>query len=166
MFNISLHTKFIHIFLLQDIKDLNKYILGILKERARISDIRQTEGLTESKEETISILTKKIQKMKLDQHFKDVDVHDFHMGIHSLVSWFSFLTFQEKKSFQTNIMGYVIYCQNDQNKKCNRVFINLCGLLLLVILSLGMVLSLLPSTKNENEEMAVVESISNSPGNF
>ena len=74
---------------------MNKYILGILKERARISDIRQTEALTESKEETISILTKKIQKIKVDQHFMDVDVNDFHMGIHSLVSWFSLLTFQK-----------------------------------------------------------------------
>ena len=67
---------------------MNKYILGILKERARISDIRQTEALTESKEETISILTKKIQKIKVDQHFMDVDVNDFHLGIHSLVSWY------------------------------------------------------------------------------
>ena len=64
------------------------YILSILKERARISDIRQTEALTESKEETISILTKKIQKIKVDQHFMDVDVNDFHLGIHSLVSWY------------------------------------------------------------------------------
>ena len=86
---------------------MNKYILGILKERARISDIRQTEALTESKEETISILTKKIQKIKVDQHFMDVDVNDFHMGIHSLVSWFSLLTFQ--KNIQTNLMGYVIH---------------------------------------------------------
>ena len=68
---------------------MNKYILGILKERARISDIRQTEALTESKKEMISILTKKIQKIKVDQHFKNVDVNDFHMGVHSSVSWFS-----------------------------------------------------------------------------
>jgi hypothetical protein len=59
-----------------------------LKERARISDIRQTKALTESKEETISILTKKIQKIKVDQHFIDVDVNDFHLGIHSMVSWY------------------------------------------------------------------------------
>ena len=65
---------------------MNKYILGILKEMAIISDIRQTEALTESKEETISILTKKIQKIKVDWHFMDVDVNDYHMGIHSLVS--------------------------------------------------------------------------------
>ena len=31
---------------------------------------------------------------------------------------------------------------------------------------MGLVLCFLPSTKNENEEMAVVESISNSPGNL
>ena len=65
---------------------MNKYILGILKKMARISDIRQTEALTESKEETISILTKKIQKIKVDCHFMDVDVNDYHVGIHSLVS--------------------------------------------------------------------------------
>ena len=82
---------------------MNKYILGILKERARISDIRQTEALTESKEETISILTKKIQKIKVDQHFMDVDVNDFHMGIHSLVSWFSLLTLQ---NFQIKLINY------------------------------------------------------------
>ena len=62
---------------------------------AKHSDIGQTEAWTEYKEETISILTKKIQKIKVDQHFMDVDVNDFHMGIHSLVSWFSLLTFQK-----------------------------------------------------------------------
>ena len=76
---------------------------------ARHSDIGQTEAWTESKQDTISILTKKIQKINVDQHFMDVDVNDFHIGIHSLVSWFSLLTFR-KKSLQTNLMGYVIYC--------------------------------------------------------
>ena len=76
---------------------------------AKSSDSRQTEAWTESKMQMISILTKKTQKIKVDQHFMDVDVNDFHMGIHSLVSWFSLLTFQ-KISFQTNLMGYVIYC--------------------------------------------------------
>ena len=87
---------------------MNKYILGILKERARISDIRQTEALTESKEETISILTKKIQKIKVDQHFMDVDVNDFHMGIHSLVSWFSLLTFKEIFPDKSNGLCYLL----------------------------------------------------------
>ena len=82
---------------------MNKYILGILKEMAKRSDIRQTEAWTESKMQMISILTKKIKKIKLDQHFMDVDVNDFHMGIHSVVSWFSLLTFQ-KTSFQTNLI--------------------------------------------------------------
>ena len=90
-------------------KDMNKYILGILKKMVKNPNIRKTETWTESKKEMISILTKKIQKIKVDQHFMDVDVNDFHMGIHSLVSWFSLLTFR-KKSFQTNLMGYVIYC--------------------------------------------------------
>ena len=55
---------------------------------AKRSDIRQTEAWTESKIQMISILTKKIQKIKVDQHFMDVDVNDFHLGIHSLVSWY------------------------------------------------------------------------------
>ena len=75
---------------------------------AKHSYIRQTEAWTESKILMISILTKKIQKIKVDQHFKDVEINDFHMGIHSLVSWFSLLRFQ-KKIFP-DIMGYVIYC--------------------------------------------------------
>ena len=75
---------------------MNKYILGILKKMAKRSDIRQTEAWTESKMQMISILTKKTQKIKVDQHFMDVDVNDFHMGIHSLVSWFSLLTFKKK----------------------------------------------------------------------
>ena len=86
---------------------MNKYILGILKKMAKSSDGRQTEAWTESKMQMISILTKKIQKINVAQHFKDVDVNDFHMGIHSLVSWFSLLTFQ--KNIQTNLMGYVIH---------------------------------------------------------
>ena len=84
-------------------------MLGILKRMAKSSDSRQTEAWTESKMQMISILTKKIQKIKVDQHFKDVEVNDFHMGIHSSVSWFRLLTFQ-KTSFQTNLIGYVIYC--------------------------------------------------------
>ena len=83
-------------------------MLGILKRMAKSSDSRQTEAWTESKMQTISILTKKIRKIKVDQHFVDVDVNDFHVGIHSLVSWFSLLTL--KKYFQTNLIGFVIYC--------------------------------------------------------
>ena len=63
---------------------MNKYILDILKKMAKRSDIKQTEAWTESKKEMISILTKRIQKITVDQHVKDVDVNDFHMG--SLVS--------------------------------------------------------------------------------
>ena len=62
---------------------------------AKSSDSRQTEAWTESKMQMISILTKKMQKVKADQHFKDVEVNDFHMGIHSSVSWFRLLTFQK-----------------------------------------------------------------------
>ena len=87
---------------------MTKDIIGVLKKMAKHSDIRQTEAWTESKMQMISILTKKIQRIKVDQHFKDVEVNDFHMGIHSLVSWFSLLTFK-KKTFETNLMGNVIY---------------------------------------------------------
>ena len=64
---------------------------------AKRSDIKQTEAWTESKQEMISILTKKIQKIKRDQHLKDEDINDFHMCIHRLVSWFSDLTFKKKQ---------------------------------------------------------------------
>ena len=47
-------------------------------------NIRKTETWTESKKEMISIMTKKMQK--IDQHFKAVDINDFHMEIYSLVS--------------------------------------------------------------------------------
>ena len=77
---------------------------------AKCSDIKQTEAWTQSKKEMISILTKKIQKIKVDQQFKDVEINDFHIGIHSMVSWFSFLTVQKKTSFQIILMGYVNYC--------------------------------------------------------
>ena len=67
-----------------------------MKKKAKSSDSRQqTEAWTESKMQMISILTKKMQKIKVDQHFKDVEVNDFHMGIHSSVSWFRLLTFQK-----------------------------------------------------------------------
>ena len=57
---------------------------------AKRSDLHQTEAWTQPKMQMISILTKKIQKIKVDQHFKDMEINDFHMGIHSMVSWFSF----------------------------------------------------------------------------
>ena len=59
------------------------------------SDVKQTEAWTESKLQMISILTKKIQKIKVDQYFMDVDINDFQIGIHRVVSWFSLLTFQK-----------------------------------------------------------------------
>ena len=61
-------------------------MLGILKRMAKSSDSRQTEAWTESKMQMISILTKKIQKIKVDQSFKNVDINDFDMGIYSSVS--------------------------------------------------------------------------------
>ena len=72
---------------------------------AKSSDSRQTEAWTESKMQMISILTKKIQKIKVDQHFKDVEFNDFQMEIHSSVSWFRLLTFQKKNIFPNNSNG-------------------------------------------------------------
>ena len=74
---------------------------------AKSSDIGQTEAWTESKEETISILTRKIQKIKVDQHFMDVDVNDFHMGIYSSVSRFSLLTLK-KNNFPYKSLCYLL----------------------------------------------------------
>jgi hypothetical protein len=42
----------------------------------------------------------------------------------------------------------------------------MCGLLLLVIFSLGLVFCFLPATNNKDEQITVVKAISNSPGNF
>ena len=53
---------------------------------AKNPNIRKTERWTESKKEMISILTKKVQKAKVDQHFMNVDINDFHLGIQSWVS--------------------------------------------------------------------------------
>ena len=80
---------------------MNEYILGILKKMAKNPNIRKTERWTESKKEMISILTKKIQKAKVDQHFMNVDINDFYFGIHSLVSWLAPYLFK-KTSLKTN----------------------------------------------------------------
>ena len=62
---------------------------------AKNPDIRQTEAWTESKMQMVSILTRKIRKVKVDQHFMNMDVNESQMEIHSLVSWFSTLPFQK-----------------------------------------------------------------------
>ena len=67
-------------------KYLNKYILSILKKMVKNPNIRKTQTWTESKKEMISIMTKKMQKIKVDQDFKTVDVNDFQMEIYSSVS--------------------------------------------------------------------------------
>ena len=90
-------------------KDLNKYILGILKKMAKNPNIRETEAWTESKMQMVSILTRKIRKIKVDYHFMNVDINDFHLGIHSWVSWLAPYLFN-KTSFQTNLIGYFIHC--------------------------------------------------------
>ena len=62
---------------------------------AKNPDIRQTEAWMESRMQMVSILTRKIRKVKVDQHFMNMDVNESQMEIHSLVSWFSTLTFQK-----------------------------------------------------------------------
>ena len=74
---------------MQDIKDLNRYIIGILKKMAKNPNIRKTEAWKKSKMQMTSILTRKIQKIKGDHQFKNVDFNDFHLEIHSLVSGFT-----------------------------------------------------------------------------
>ena len=71
---------------------------------AKIPDIRQTEAWKESKMQMVSILTRKMRKVKVDQHIMIMDVNESQMEIHSLVSWFSTLSFQKKTSFQTNLI--------------------------------------------------------------
>ena len=164
MFNLMFHTEFILTFFIQDIKDLNKYILCILKKMTKNPTIRKTKTWTESKAQMVSILTRKIQKLKVDHHFRNVDVND--IKIHTWVSWFLPYHFN-KTSFKTNLTNYVFHCQEDRNKICNQVSVHLFGLLLLLIFSLGLVMCLfLPSTNIVNEEMAVVKAIPNSPGIF
>ena len=53
---------------------------------AKNPNIRETEEWTESKMKMVSILTRKISKIKVDYHFMNVDINDFHLGIHSSVS--------------------------------------------------------------------------------
>ena len=112
----------------------------------------------------ISILTKKIRKVQGDHHFMNVDVNDSHMERNIWVSWFSTLSFQQ--NIHLNTLSYVIYCQNDRKKMCNQVSIHLCGLLLFLTFSLGLVMCLIPPIDIGNEEMVVVKSIPDSQGNF
>ena len=96
-------------FLMQNIKDLNKYIIGILKKMAKNPNIRETEAWKESKMQMISILTRKIRKVKVDHHFMNVDVKDFHMEKHSWVNCFSTLSFHQNISpFKYNKLCYLL----------------------------------------------------------
>ena len=75
---------------------------------AKNPNIRETEEWTESKMKMVSILTRKIRKIKVDYHFMNVDINDFHLGIHSWVSLFSTLTFQQNICpDQSNGLGHL-----------------------------------------------------------
>ena len=50
-------------------------------------NIKETKAWPESKMQMVSILTRKIRKIKVDYHFINVDINDFDLGIHSWVSW-------------------------------------------------------------------------------
>ena len=69
-----------------------------MKKMTKNPKIRKTETWTESKKEMLLILTRKIQKLKVDDH-----IHSYW------VSWFSNLTFQ-KKAFQdkSNWLCYLL----------------------------------------------------------
>ena len=54
---------------------------------AKNPNIREIETWTESKMQMVSILTTKIRKIKVDHHSMNVDINEFHMGIHSQVCW-------------------------------------------------------------------------------
>jgi hypothetical protein len=65
---------------------MNKGILGILKKMTKNPNIRKTESRTwrEFEKQMVSIL----KKQKVNDYFKNVYDNEFHMGIHSWVSWF------------------------------------------------------------------------------
>ena len=65
---------------------MNRYIIGILKKMTKNPNIRKTESWTESKNQMLLILTRQIQKIKVDDHFKNAKVNDIHMGTLSWVS--------------------------------------------------------------------------------
>ena len=65
-----------------------KNILGILKKITINPNSEKTDTRTwkESKKQMVSILSMQLQKQKVDDHFRNVHVNDFHTGIHSWVS--------------------------------------------------------------------------------
>ena len=83
-------------FILKDIKEMNKILIGVLKNMAKNRNVRKNEIWMESEMQMVSILNRSSRKQKLDDHFKNATtVNDFHMGIHSWVSGFSNLPFQK-----------------------------------------------------------------------
>ena len=75
---------------------MNKDLLGVLKKMAKKPNVKKTEIWMESEAQMISILNRSCRKKKVNDHFKNATkINDFHMGIHSWVSWLSNLTFQK-----------------------------------------------------------------------
>ena len=69
-------------------KHMNKNILGIFKKMTKDTNSEKTNSRTwiESKKQMVSILSMQLQKQKVDDHFRNVHVNDFHTGIHSWVN--------------------------------------------------------------------------------
>ena len=60
-------------------------MIGILKKMAKNQNSLGSTTWIESKKQMVSILSMQLQKQKMDDHFRNVHVKDFHMGIHSWV---------------------------------------------------------------------------------
>ena len=66
-------------------KHMYKNMIGILKKMTKNPNSLGSTTWIESKKQMVSILSMQLQKQKMDDHFRNVHVKDFHMGIHSWV---------------------------------------------------------------------------------
>ena len=62
-----------------------KNMIGILKKMSKNPNSLGSRTWIESKKQMVSILSMQLQKQKMGDHFRNVHVKDFHMGIHSWV---------------------------------------------------------------------------------
>ena len=80
----------------------------MMKNMAKKSNIRQTEEWKESKMQMISILTRKMRNVKVDNHFMNVVVNDTHMETPSWVSGVGTLSFSQNISpYKYNELCYL-----------------------------------------------------------
>ena len=64
---------------------MNMNLLSVLKRIAKNPNVRKKDIWMESEMQMVSILNRSSRKQKMDDHFRNVHVKDFHMGIHSWV---------------------------------------------------------------------------------